>query len=132
MNIYDSSNTSSLFSAFGPISTILKSFSRELTEIPTSNGSLSSTAKPWNQKERKELIEDSVNQQYKMFWSLYLIPYIFYIPFRGRVSPSNTNGLCSVNQSLIQQTMHLLLIQSPTFIIQTKSQYMNLSMSPQI
>lgn len=67
MNIHDSSNTSSLFSAFGPISTILKSFSRELTEIPTSNGSRSSTAKPWNQKERKELIEDSVYQQYKMF-----------------------------------------------------------------
>ena len=41
-------NTSSFFSAFGPISTILKAFSTELTEIPTNNGSLPSPDKPWS------------------------------------------------------------------------------------
>ena len=43
-------NTSSLFSAFGPISTTLKAFSIELTETPTSNGSLSNIEKPWSDK----------------------------------------------------------------------------------
>ena len=38
----------SLFSAFGPISTTLKAFSIELTETPTSNGSLSNIEKPWS------------------------------------------------------------------------------------
>lgn len=43
-------NTSSLFSAFGPISTTLKAFSIELTETPTSNGSLSNIENPWSDK----------------------------------------------------------------------------------
>lgn len=38
--------TSSLLSAFGPISTILNAFSKELTENPTNKGTLSSTDKP--------------------------------------------------------------------------------------
>lgn len=39
--------TSSLLSAFGPISTILYAFSKLLTEIPMNKGSLSSIDKPW-------------------------------------------------------------------------------------
>jgi len=38
--------TSSLLSAFGPISTILYAFSKVLTEIPMNKGSLSNTDKP--------------------------------------------------------------------------------------